>query len=1329
MSRYLGIDAGSVSLKLVLWDGNEVLWSNYTRVLGVLFSTLEDELIRLQNDLGNIGFDGVVVVGSGRALIGKALNVKTTDEISAQVASAKKIHPDVKTIIEIGGQDAKAISIKSDGTVNFLMNDLCAAGTGAFLDQQATRLGLKVEDLSNIASKSVSPLSIASRCAVFAKSDMTHHQQAGKSLSDIVAGLHLALAKGFIANVSRGMKLESKVCFHGGVAANKDLVSRFECLLGDKVIVPENYKVTGAHGAAIIAEQEKNPVSMSDLIERIKKYSVVDDDNAGSIKGKCREVIAKWPKISGTYFGIDVGSVSVKFVAIGKNGLLYKDYRYSNGDPKSTLDKMLATASSKLNINPDAVGVTGSGRAFASWLVGADVVPNEISAQNRALDVVCPEAETIVEIGGQDAKFIRRKNGKLIEFKMNRSCAAGTGAFLTEQVPRLKFKDEADLSSFALNAKKAPMLGARCAVFMESDLVSHQQRGWNREALAASLARSVIVNYLEKVVGKEISDDKILFLGGVAENQAVAKSLSEELNSEIMISKLGKYSAAIGSALMSFDAKTDKKSMFSWKTATNVSSKRCDGCGHECLVWNSGEKNFGGRCGKYEQEVKRSSSELIEQRKGLLELSENSSSQFTTHDSQFTKTIGIPRALLFYDRFPLWKTFFEEIGMEVIVSPDKLHDSLPALPADTCLPVKMLMADTKRLDREKYDYLFVPSYVADKHKSVHCPLVLAAPMFAKYGLETKVLDPAIKWDDDPESEKNAFVDVAYRLEIKKEKAEKAWGKAKVAQKNFEKNVYEYGKSQLEKIEDPAFVLIGKDYNISDKRLNSNAVSILSSYLPVFTQDMIVESPPVYDKEYKQLVWYHGCEMVMVAKKIAQNDKLLPIILTSFGCGPDSFTLRYIREILKDKPFLVLEVDEHTSEVGIATRIEAFLDSLDIKKKLKKSSAIEKINETKKWKRIYLANVSPHTLAFASAVKSAGLEPVILPPSDQKSYDLAKRYIDGNECHPYVLLLGDYLKAAKTARDGDCFFLPPATSCRLGHFSKHMSMISKELKFNLGASNDIDILSPKKSIIKVVGRPKASIECAKVLRGCDLLLQRYYEIRLGSENKLAVKKSFESAQEIVKQAIYKDKNILESFKTATNVLEDCKFNKAKAVKIGITGDYFTRVCDFANNNVLDEISDRGFDLLLSPTFTDVLTFDSYKFFSAGVKHRNFKKSVTGAMMRLVIPRLNRRLSEIIKCDYPMPLDYKQAVKDLEGFVPMPVHSSVLGTMAAITEQVRAGAKGIVNIITFNCTFGVVISAFLRRLAEEKGIPSVTLIYEGLKPTHNMTRLEAFLNQLK
>jgi predicted CoA-substrate-specific enzyme activase len=445
----------------------------------------------------------------------------------------------------MGGEDSKLIlldydeSSKEAALKDFSMNTICAAGTGSFLDQQAKRLRIDIEDeFGELALKSENPPRIAGRCSVFAKSDMIHLQQIATPDYDIVAGLCYAMARNFKSNIAKGKKINPPVSFQGGVAFNLGMRRAFkEVFELDELIIPKLHAEMGALGSALdIFENQKEKTRFSG-IEGLIRYLEADKPKKGA-KEKLtydfpeskffdltlsfkRQGVNCSQKID-AFLGIDVGSLSTNVVVIDKDKkVLSRCYLMTEGRPIEAVRRGLEEVGSEVKdkVTIKAVATTGSGRYLTGDFVGADLIRNEITAQATAAIEIDPEVDTIFEIGGQDSKYVSLENGTVVDFEMNKVCAAGTGSFLQEQAEKLNIKIEEEFGELALKADFPVNCGERCTVFMESDLVSHQQSGASKDDLVAGLAYSIVYNYLNKVVGDKRIGDHIFFQGGVAWNK------------------------------------------------------------------------------------------------------------------------------------------------------------------------------------------------------------------------------------------------------------------------------------------------------------------------------------------------------------------------------------------------------------------------------------------------------------------------------------------------------------------------------------------------------------------------------------------------------------------------------------------------------------------------------------------------------------------------------------------------------------------------------------------------------------------------------------------
>ena len=424
------------------------------------------------------------------------------NEIIAQAKAAQRLYPKIRTIIDIGGEDSKLVLLEEENgrlkISDFSMNTLCAAGTGSFLDQQASRLGLTIEDFGELALKSKTPPRIAGRCSVFAKSDMIHLQQIATPDYDIVAGLCYAMARNFKSNVGKGKDFPKPILFQGGVAANLGMRKAFQEVLelsDGELIIPKYFASMGAIGAVLVTleKKEKRQGSGALTLAALRRYLEEHREDRTPLKplflsplhlverkhGPTSSEASGEEKVE-AYLGIDVGSISTNLVVIDRNKkVLAKRYLMTAGRPIEAIRTGLQEVGEEIGdrVEIRGVGTTGSGRYLTADFVGADLVRNEITAQATAAIHIDPEVDTIFEIGGQDSKYISIDNGVVVDFEMNKVCAAGTGSFLEEQAEKLDVSIKGEFGALALSAESPVKMGERCTVFIESDLVHHQQTG------------------------------------------------------------------------------------------------------------------------------------------------------------------------------------------------------------------------------------------------------------------------------------------------------------------------------------------------------------------------------------------------------------------------------------------------------------------------------------------------------------------------------------------------------------------------------------------------------------------------------------------------------------------------------------------------------------------------------------------------------------------------------------------------------------------------------------------------------------------------------------
>ena len=788
-SLYLGIDVGSVSANTVIMDEHRnVLEEHYTRIKGQPLQTVQKVLEEILQRIPLEQFRSISFTGTGGKLLSELLGGNFVNEIIAQAKAVQYFYPQVRTIIDIGGEDSKLILIEEEEgrfkISDFSMNTLCAAGTGSFLDQQASRLGLTIEEFGQLALKSTNPPRIAGRCSVFAKSDMIHLQQIATPDYDIVAGLCYALARNFKSNIGKGKTFVKPVSFQGGVAVNVGMRKAFLDVLelsDGELIVPKHFASMGAIGAILVTQEDKGSKREWIGLSRLNQYLKDHRETETPLKPLCLSanhitsppplpcgVVKHTPqgrpspfngegnKIWGSggekieaYLGLDVGSISTNLVVIDQEKrVLSKRYLMTAGRPIEAVRIGLQEIGEEIGdrVEIKGVGTTGSGRYLTADFVGADLVRNEITAQATAAIYIDPKVDTIFEIGGQDSKYISIDNGVVVDFEMNKVCAAGTGSFLEEQAEKLDVSIKEEFGALALSAEKPVRMGERCTVFIESDLVHHQQRGAQKDDLVAGLSYSIVQNYLNRVVGDRRIGNRIFFQGGTAFNKGVIAAFEKVLDKEIIVPQNHDVTGAIGVAILAMEERTWERSGFKGfdlsQRRYEQTSFECKGCPNLCLIRKvsvEGEKPlfYGSRCEKYDV-IKRTKGsnipDLFEEREKMLFAPYEGEDKLPPNAPE----IGIPRILYFHEMFPFWRAFFTELGYRVVLSDvtnkELIRKGVENVVAETCFPIKVSHGHVLNLLEKGVKRIFLPSIVNLKPSHPEIPNTSACPLCAIFPL-------------------------------------------------------------------------------------------------------------------------------------------------------------------------------------------------------------------------------------------------------------------------------------------------------------------------------------------------------------------------------------------------------------------------------------------------------------------------------------------------------------------------------------------------------------------------------------------------------------------
>ncbi|PMP72813.1 MAG: CoA protein activase [Thermodesulfovibrio aggregans] len=1368
----LGIDVGSETAKIAVVDSDfriiEKLYLKHFGKPAEIVSRILMDIASRYSDL-KICFTGV----SGR-FIAKNAGAPYVNEIVSQATATSFFYPQVRTIIEIGGEDSKLVFLDKKGRIkDFSLNSICAAGTGSFLEQQAERLGLTIEQFSELATKSERPSKIAGRCSVFAKSDMIHLQQIATPLEDIIAGLCFALARNFKATMFKGRSIEKEVAFQGGVAANRGMIKAFKKVLGiNEILIPEHFEVTGAIGAAIKAQKEGAYLNEA-IIEKLGKLKAeieygLPPLSASSLKSS---VFSFQPlKPQHAYLGIDVGSVSTNIVLIDEEGrIITKKYLPTAGKPIDAVKRGLSEINREIqNIQIKGVGVTGSGRYMIGDFVGADVVKNEITAHARGAIHFDPSIDTIFEIGGQDSKYIKLKDGKVVDFEMNKACAAGTGSFIEEQADKLGITLE-EFQSLAFSSKTPCKLGERCTVFMENSLVINLHKGARKEDIVAGLCYSIAENYINRVVAGKSIGKRIFFQGGVAFNRAVVAAfenfLKERVDSvlELIIPPHHEVMGAIGVALIAKDfmknGKESKFKGFSLKDRLySISSFECKGCPNYCEINRvkiEGEENYlfyGGRCDKYErQDVTSRLPDPVKLREELLwKAHKEYEAQYRDRKAP---VIGIPYIFFFHDHLPFWSTLLWELGFNVKVS-DKtnkeiINKGVEKVLSEACFPLKVAYGHIADLIEKGVDLIFLPSFINlnlydEYERGLACPLVQTIPYVSRRLFrEAKFIIPRIDFSRGFDYLKKELIQ-AFKGIINIKNLHEKIATAKHKQKEFVISIQKEGLKLLETAKDRSLgqqatvVILGRSYNSFDQAVSLDISGKLTrlNVLPIPMDMLPLEGINIKD-EWSNLYWRSGQKIIRASRFIHKSDEVYPVFITNFSCGPDSFIINYFKEEMAKKPYLILEIDEHSADAGVVTRLEAFIDSVrDREKKDSEKKFIPLLIKSSDLSKriIYIPRMSDHAFALKAAFNYCGIDAEVMPPSDNQSVELARKYISGGECFPYVVTLGDMLKIV-FSKDFNpqrtAFFMPSgAGPCRFGQYNVSHRLILKKLGFE-----SVPIYSPQQDAqfykdLNIAGgefslRAWQGVVAYGLLN--KLLLQtRPYEKNAGETEALYehyMVKIYETLKSRNGDLEVLLKNIKKEFK-------NIPVYKDKKPLIGIVGEIFVRSHPFSNENLIKRLEALGAEVYLTPIEEWIHYVNKMALRKALIKKD--KSAIIKILVNKFFQwRVEKKFSSCFKgaMNFLHEPSIKEIFKFASPYVPDSFEGESILSIGKSIDLIKKGVSGIVNAMPFGCMPGAIVTALLRFIQKDYNIPVISLAYDGTNSTVNELWLEAFMETIK
>lgn len=1387
--KVLGIDIGSVSISISLIDSNKtVLQYSYLPHEGTLKKVLTQELKKY-----NLSEITAIAITNDTPKIFS--NFVEFDTRVSFINATKHFFDKIGSLMIVGGEKFGLALFDEQGNyTNYKANTSCAAGTGSFLDQQSKRMNIKsIQDFSEIALKNSGDFpKIASRCAVFAKTDLIHAQQEGYSKDEIADGLSYGLAKNLVDSLFAGTNFNQPLIFVGGVSQNQAVKKHISSLLNTEVYTHQYGNIFGAVGAAFMLLDKINAQkitnfeqinSVDDLIitEKINKeyfynklelkYSDYPDfSSLEKYNFKSRKFPDLTPvetdiyqkienKTFDVFLGIDIGSTSTKAVLIdSKRRVLIGLYTRTSGQPVTAVQTLFETIidienkkNTKFNIA--GFGTTGSGRKFVGKIFGSDLILNEISAHAKAAYELDPEVDTIIEIGGQDSKFTTLRNGLVTFSIMNNVCAAGTGSFIEEQAKKLNVS-LSDYANLAMNIP-APFASDRCTVFMERDLNQYLRKGYSKNEILATVTHSIRENYLTKVAIESNIGKKIFFQGATAKNKALIASFEQKLKRPIMVSKFCHLTGAIGVALEIMDEnykETKFRGLQMFEKNIPVRTEICELCTNHCklkVAQINGEiEAYGFLCGRDYNVQKfvnnnKSGFNLVKEYNNTFKYSPQ-----TKINSE--KTIGIPATLYLMEEMPKWRKFFELLNIKTISSNKVLNpikNGKNIANAEFCAPMAAVHAHIDFL-ANKSDFVFLPTYLENKNKDknlrreyCYYTQYMPAVVSSNYKFNNiNFISPLLN------SLQNEYV-LKLNLYNSLKKAgfdisvfdvNNAYDKAKKYLKEKQKKWKLLFKQNFTDDNNIKVVLLGRPYTVLSSKMNSGIPDIFGKNgVKTFFQDMLdldIENTEELNHLLKAMKWNYAAKILAISEKIAKTDSLYPVFITSFKCSPDSFALEYFKSIMDkhQKPYLILQLDEHDSSVGYETRIEAAIRSFQNHYNFenKKQNDEFKCNQSTiltsskqlKDKTILFPNwdktITPLIIA---SMKNSGFNAI--PLSDTPKSIQQSSVLNTGQCIPLSIIIQNVIDVVTHKKldpeNTVVWMVKNNLACNFSMYPFFLKKILTDKSYTYPGLEKVQVYLGELSFIDFSLNTGINAYFSYMSGGylkkiaCKI---RPYEINKGQTNNV-MQKSLDLLEYVIQSGESKEKAI-------AKIIDDFKsipFKKEKRPKVAIFGDLYSRDNDELNQNLIEFIEQNGGEVLTTP-YSEYLKLIATPYMQRHFKQGNYLEAATIKFIELLIPIVENKyfkyFNEILQED---PVKISESFKEkLDMFNIKPLNFGESFDNALKVLHLSENHKDLSLFVQANpayCAASIVTESMAHKIQEITGVPVVTLEYDATMTPKN------------
>jgi predicted CoA-substrate-specific enzyme activase len=1382
--QILGIDVGSVSISIVGIDhSGAVVSEDYALHHGDIRATLAGMMQ---------AYDQAKILGlaapSGKIHFGP--HIRVFDHQVSLMEAIRILEPGARSILHVGAERFFLIELDERGEyLQTSHSSSCAAGTGSFLDQQALRLNLKdTAHLSDMALQNNAPIpDIAARCSVFAKTDLIHAQQKGYSLEAICDSLCKGLADNIADTLFNKSIPGSPIIMSGGVSRNRSVVRHLQRIIGKEVrIHPQSHHLPAIGTALLLLNEIKSGKEFpaGDLLEILTRqekkeyyyeplvapgapredvevagqmiYKPVMADHTVDVQIDSFRVSS--PESGRFYLGIDVGSTSTKAVLMNSRGEPWAGfYTYTSGQPLKAVQAIFEAIdhfTSSREIDPDiaACGTTGSGRKFIGGIVRADQDVDEITAHARAAYALNPLTDTIIEIGGQDAKFTQMKNGVVTFSHMNTVCAAGTGSFIEELAGRLGVRLE-DYERLALN-RPAPLASDRCTVFMERDINQLLSLGYSVEEVLATVIHSVRENYLKKVASEAHIGDHICFQGATAKNRALVAAFEQRLGRSIYVSPLCHLTGALGTALLLMEEHQGPsrfRGLDLYRKSIPVQTETCELCLNRCTISvasiNGDMQAYGFLCGRdyaTKKFVKKGGVrfDLMKERSRLVKTAPvKSSGGDGTHPS-----IGMPATLHLVEDLSYWKMFFRELGIALQTS-EQFKDSLKTgkkiAGAEFCSPIDSMYGHVSYV-AENCDFVFMPVYLEarDKPKEAEHNFCYYTQFSASLAfmegarVKEKLVSPMLNFNKNGDSNAKVLLQELKRMgysDLSLSRVSRAMKLADEHVKKIKARLQSLFNSTFNSQGDVSVVLLGRPYVVLSETLNKGIPDIFTGMgVPAFYQDMISVDPD-FDEAFNQLLmkipWHFAANILRATEMICRTPNLYPVLVTAFKCAPDSFIIEYFKQLMNlyGKPYLIIQIDEHDSNTGYETRIEAALRSFRNHARVAArvsdpdiGTILPRVDTELNGKILLMPNwdtfVGPLVVAN---LKRAGVDARLLESSE---LGIRRSMVHNTgQCLPINIIAQDYIdyieKHNLDPSSVILWMMEGKMSCNLRQYPFYIKRIlenyGKGLEHAAVYSGE---LTHREMSIGVTYYAYFAYMLGGLFRKTACRI-RPYEVVPGQTDAAS-----EKVHEVLVRALSGYQSMDSAVREGLKLFDEIEYDReSRKPLVAIFGDLYVRDNDIMNQELIRAIEEAGGEVLVTPYHDYMKIVIENIFRRASQRGEHVETSMNRILLNVLKFMDDRHYKPFSKFLGPAPVIRPKVLEQhLDDFNISPLHAGESYDNILKIFYIMENYPEVSLFVQTNpsyCCPALITEAMTRQIRAMTGVPIVTITYDGTSDRMN------------